>query len=159
MLCLWLFRLAPCFFSVFPFSLFSLAAALPLSLSLSLSLSSAAVALERFACAFSLFSRQISPSCSNSFVVAAAAAAYLVLVSAGLPSQFSSLVCFLHTTQDLCFLFFFFSSQGFASLLLLFAFKAGALEGNGQRAHLYGLNIAVSPLPAPASFLPFRLSS
>jgi hypothetical protein len=103
-------------------------------------------------------SRQISSSCSNTFVVAAAAA-YLVLVSAGLPSQFSSLVCFLHTTQDLCFLFFFFSSQGFASLLLLFAFKAGALEGNGQRAHLYGLNIAVSPLPAAASFLPFRLSS
>jgi hypothetical protein len=93
-------------------------------------------------------------------VVVAAAAAYLVLVSAGLPSQFSSLVCFLHTTQDLCFLFFFFfSCQGFASLLLLFALKAGALEGNGERAHLYVLNIAVSPLPAAASFLPFRLSS
>jgi hypothetical protein len=153
MLCLWLFRLTPCFFSVFPFSLFSLPAAPPLSLSLS----SVAVALERFACAFSFSSRQISSSCSNSVVVAAAAA-YLVLVSAGLPSQFSSLVCFLHTTQDLYFLFFF-SSQGFASLLLLFAFKAGALEGNRQRAHLYGLNIAVSPLHAAASFLPFRLSS
>lgn len=72
MLCLWLFRLAPCFFSVFPFSLFSLVAALPLSLSL-YPLSSVAVALERFACAFSLLSRQISSSCSNSVVVAAAA--------------------------------------------------------------------------------------
>jgi hypothetical protein len=106
-------------------------------------------------------SRQISSSCSNS-VFGGGGAAYLVLVSAGLPSQFSSLVCFLHTTQDLCFLFFFFfffSCQGFATLLLLFALKAGALEGNGERAHLYVLNIAVSPLSAAASFLPFRLSS